>query len=65
MLKTEYSPLLETFRFANGVELKNRLVMAPMTNFSSHEDGAVSREELDYYIRRSGERGWSLPRVSM
>ncbi|MEK5469078.1 NADH-dependent flavin oxidoreductase [Paenibacillus sp. FSL R7-0210] len=57
MLKTEYSPLLETFKFKNGIELKNRVVMAPMTNFSSNEDGTVSRPELDYYIRRSGGAG--------
>lgn len=57
MLKTEYSPLLETFEFKNGIELKNRVVMAPMTNFSSNEDGTVSRPELDYYIRRSGGAG--------
>uniref|UniRef100_UPI00403F8D6B NADH-dependent flavin oxidoreductase n=1 Tax=Paenibacillus sp. FSL P2-0136 TaxID=2975317 RepID=UPI00403F8D6B len=56
-MKTEYSPLLETFKFKNGIELKNRVVMAPMTNFSSNEDGTVSRPELDYYIRRSGGAG--------
>uniref|UniRef100_UPI00403F72CA NADH-dependent flavin oxidoreductase n=1 Tax=Paenibacillus sp. FSL H8-0332 TaxID=2954742 RepID=UPI00403F72CA len=56
-MKTEYSPLLETFEFKNGIELKNRVVMAPMTNFSSNEDGTVSRPELDYYIRRSGGAG--------
>ncbi|MEK4046183.1 NADH-dependent flavin oxidoreductase [Paenibacillus sp. FSL H8-0048] len=57
MLNTQYSPLLETFKFKNGIELKNRVVMAPMTNFSSNEDGTVSRPELDYYIRRSGGAG--------
>lgn len=57
LLKTEYSPLLETFKFANGIELKNRVVMAPMTNFSSNEDGTVSEPELDYYIRRSKGAG--------
>ncbi|WNS42470.1 NADH-dependent flavin oxidoreductase [Paenibacillus sp. MMS20-IR301] len=57
MLNTEYSPLLETFRFTGGTELKNRVVMAPMTNFSSHEDGSVSRPEIDYYIRRSQGAG--------
>ncbi|QUL54733.1 NADH-dependent flavin oxidoreductase [Paenibacillus tritici] len=57
MLKTEYSPLLESFNFTNGIELKNRVVMAPMTNFSSNEDGTVTRAELDYYTRRSGGAG--------
>ncbi|MHA6531819.1 NADH-dependent flavin oxidoreductase [Paenibacillus sp. BAC0078] len=53
MLKTDYSPLLDSFRFASGVSLKNRVVMAPMTNFSSNEEGEVTGPELDYYIRRS------------
>jgi 2,4-dienoyl-CoA reductase-like NADH-dependent reductase (Old Yellow Enzyme family) len=35
--------------------LKNRLVMAPMTNFASNnEDGTVTDEELSYYKRRIG-----------
>ncbi|MGM0901587.1 MAG: NADH-dependent flavin oxidoreductase [Bacillota bacterium] len=41
------------FTFPNGVELKNRIVMAPMTNFSSNPDGTVTDAELDYYARRS------------
>ncbi|OKP93290.1 NADH-dependent flavin oxidoreductase [Paenibacillus sp. P3E] len=57
MLKTDYSPLLESFQFASGISLKNRVVMAPMTNFSSNEDGTVSGPELDYYIRRSKGAG--------
>lgn len=53
MSTTDYSPLLESFRFTSGVALKNRVVMAPMTNFSSNEEGEVTGQELDYYIRRS------------
>lgn len=45
--------LLSTFTFSNGIELKNRLVMAPMTNFSSNQDGTVTEEEVKYYARRS------------
>lgn len=41
------------YTFQNGVELKNRIVMAPMTNFSSHPDGTVTDAEVDYYARRS------------
>jgi 2,4-dienoyl-CoA reductase-like NADH-dependent reductase (Old Yellow Enzyme family) len=49
----KYQPLFESFDLRSGISLKNRLVMAPMTNFSSHEDGAVSDSEVDYYARRS------------
>ena len=45
--------LLSPFTFANGVELKNRIVMAPMTNFSSNPDGTVTEAEVNYYARRS------------
>ncbi|ASA24667.1 NADH-dependent flavin oxidoreductase [Paenibacillus donghaensis] len=57
MLKTDYSPLLDSFTFRNGVALKNRVVMAPMTNFASLPDGTVSEEELAYYVRRSAGAG--------
>ncbi len=43
-----------TLKLPNGVELKNRIVMAPMTNFSSNPDGTVTDAEVDYYVRRSG-----------
>jgi len=44
---------LTTYTLPNGIELKNRLIMAPMTNFSSHQDGTVTEEEVNYYARRS------------
>ncbi|WP_416730412.1 NADH-dependent flavin oxidoreductase [Fictibacillus sp. JL2B1089] len=53
MMNKKYAPLFESYRFKNGVELKNRVVMAPMTNFSSNEDGTVTDEEIRYYERRS------------
>lgn len=49
--------LLSSYTFNNGIQLKNRVVMAPMTNFSSHPDGTVSDEEVAYYARRSGGPG--------
>ncbi|WP_077618442.1 NADH-dependent flavin oxidoreductase [Bacillus sinesaloumensis] len=45
--------MLSSYTLPNGVELKNRLVMAPMTHWSSNQDGTVSDAELDYYARRS------------
>ncbi len=42
------------FRFPiSGIELSNRIVMAPMTTYSGNPDGTVSDEELAYYKRRS------------
>jgi 2,4-dienoyl-CoA reductase-like NADH-dependent reductase (Old Yellow Enzyme family) len=56
-MNTKYAPLFETFSFKNGVQLKNRVVMAPMTNFSSNPDGTVTDAEVNYYARRSGGVG--------
>ncbi|WP_227935292.1 NADH-dependent flavin oxidoreductase [Alkalihalobacillus deserti] len=48
-----YSNLFKTIDLRKGLQLKNRVVMAPMTNFSSNPDGTVSEDEVNYYIRRS------------
>ncbi|WP_166239779.1 NADH-dependent flavin oxidoreductase [Paenibacillus turpanensis] len=57
MPTASYAPLFESYRLPAGIELKNRLVMAPMTNFASNPDGSVSDNEIQYYIRRSGGAG--------
>ncbi|MGD7044713.1 NADH-dependent flavin oxidoreductase [Jeotgalibacillus proteolyticus] len=44
---------LEPFTFQNGITLKNRVMLAPMTNFASKENGEVSQEEIAYYEERS------------
>jgi 2,4-dienoyl-CoA reductase-like NADH-dependent reductase (Old Yellow Enzyme family) len=57
MMNEQFKPMFETFTFKRGVELSNRLMMAPMTNFASHENGEVSDVELAYYRERSGGVG--------
>lgn len=52
-MNPEYQDMFAPLTLKNGIELKNRLVMAPMTNSSSNNDGTVSDEEVDYYARRS------------
>lgn len=37
----------------SGLELANRLVMAPMPTFAANADGSVGLEELKYYKRRA------------
>ncbi|MBT2658035.1 NADH-dependent flavin oxidoreductase [Bacillus sp. ISL-18] len=56
-MNSKYAPLFESFTFPSGVEVKNRIVMAPMTNFSSNPDGTVTDAEVSYYARRSGGVG--------
>ncbi|OOE10128.1 NADH-dependent flavin oxidoreductase [Fictibacillus arsenicus] len=52
-MNQKYALLFNPFSFKNGIELKNRLIMAPMTNFSSNPDGTVTDQEIRYYERRS------------
>lgn len=49
--------MLEPFTLPSGVALKNRLMLAPMTNFLSNDDGTVSDKEISYYKERSGGVG--------
>lgn len=56
-MKEVYKPLFEPFTFRNGVQLKNRIVMAPMTTFSANPDDTASDAELDYYAARSNGPG--------
>ncbi|MDW0118309.1 NADH-dependent flavin oxidoreductase [Sporosarcina thermotolerans] len=52
-MKEIYKPLFEPFTLKNGVQLKNRIVMAPMTTFSANPDDTASDAELTYYAARS------------
>ncbi|MGF7049510.1 2,4-dienoyl-CoA reductase-like NADH-dependent reductase (Old Yellow Enzyme family) [Paenibacillus sp. DS2015] len=56
-MEAKYNPLFESFTFRSGVQVGNRVVMAPMTNWSSNLDGTVSDAEIDYYSRRAGGVG--------
>ena len=44
--------VFEPFVFENGIELRNRVAMAPMTTWAGNADGTVSDEEVAYYQRR-------------
>jgi fumarate reductase flavoprotein subunit len=41
----------------NGVELKNRIMMAPMTTCSGFYDGSVTHDLIEYYRVRAGDIG--------
>lgn len=60
---TNYN-FLETFTFKNGVTLKNKVVMAPMTTMSSFYNGMVSKDEVDYYAKRAGGPGMVITAVA-
>ncbi|OCL28844.1 flavocytochrome c [Gilliamella sp. wkB171] len=45
------------FILPNGVELKNRIMMAPMTTCSGFHEGSVTHDLIEYYQARSGDIG--------
>ncbi|MGE7590136.1 NADH-dependent flavin oxidoreductase [Peribacillus sp. NPDC101480] len=51
-MNEKYSNFFKSFTFKNGITLNNRVVMAPMTTWSSNDDYTVSDEELTYYQKR-------------
>lgn len=56
-LKNEFKPLFEPFTFPGGASIDGRLVVAPMTHFGSHDDGTISKDEIDFITARSSEMG--------
>lgn len=53
----QYEKMFEPFTFPSGVTIQNRILMAPMTTVSAFENGMVTKDELDYYAKRSGSVG--------
>nr|WP_158783411.1 flavocytochrome c [Pantoea sp. BAV 3049] len=51
------SLMFSPFTLPNGTELKNRLLMAPMTTCTGYFDGTVSSELVEYYRARAGSIG--------
>lgn len=49
--------LIDNISLTSGQELKNRLVMAPMTTQSAYFDGSITEELIKYYAERSGTAG--------
>jgi 2,4-dienoyl-CoA reductase-like NADH-dependent reductase (Old Yellow Enzyme family) len=51
--------LLEPLRFSHGPAMKNRFMLAPLTNQQSHEDGRLSDDEFRWLTMRA-EGGFGL-----
>ncbi|WP_343556246.1 NADH-dependent flavin oxidoreductase [Sphingobacterium sp.] len=47
-----FNNLFEPLTFKNGIVLRNRVVMSPMTTWASNEDFTISDEEVEYYKKR-------------
>lgn len=51
-MNPKYTPLFQPYTLNNGVVVKNRLAVAPMTHWASHDDGSISAEERRFLQNR-------------
>lgn len=57
-MMNNYNKILAPFTFpVSGIELANRVVMAPMTTFSGNDDGTTNDAEVAYYQNRNEAAG--------
>ena len=49
--------LFAGFTFRSGIDIPNRIVMAPMTTWSSQDDGIIHADEIAYLRRRAAGPG--------
>ena len=56
-MNPKYAPLFQTYTLNNGVTIKNRLAVAPMTHFGSQTDGLISDQERTFLSNRAGDMG--------
>ena len=56
-MNPKYAPLFQPLTLNNGVTVKNRLAVAPMTHFGSHADGSISDQERAFIGNRAGDMG--------
>ena len=47
------SKVLTSLNFTRGPDMKNRFMLAPLTNSQSHEDGIMSDEEFHWLTMRA------------
>lgn len=52
-------PLTTPLTFAHGPAMRNRFMLAPMTNLQSHQDGTLSDDEYRWLVKRA-EGGFGL-----
>ncbi|QYM91667.1 NADH-dependent flavin oxidoreductase [Dickeya zeae] len=49
--------LFDTFRLKNGLTLRNRVIMTPMTTWSANPDGTISDQEIAFVRARAKDVG--------
>ena len=64
-MNPKYAPLFQTYTLNNGVTIKNRLAVAPMTHFGSQADGLISDQERTFLSNRSGDMGMFITAATL
>ena len=49
--------IFEKYTLNNGVEIKNRMVVTPMTLFVANQDGTFSEKDFNFMKKRGGNMG--------
>ena len=64
-MNPKYAPLFQTYTLNNGVTIKNRLVVAPMTHLGSQTDGLISDQERTFLSNRAGDMGMFITAATL
>lgn len=64
-MNPKYAPLFQTYTLNNGVTIKNRLVVAPMTHSGSQTDGLISDQERTFLSNRAGDMGMFITAATL
>ncbi|OFO63688.1 NADH-dependent flavin oxidoreductase [Neisseria sp. HMSC065C04] len=64
-MNPKYAPLFQTYTLNNGVTIKNRLVVAPMTHFGSQTDGLISDQERTFLSNRASDMGMFITAATL
>mgnify|MGYP000966688859 FL=1 len=64
-MNPKYATLFQTYTLNNGVTIKNRLVVAPMTHFGSQADGLISNQERTFLSNRAGDMGMFITAATL
>ena len=64
-MNSKYATLFQTYTLNNGVTIKNRLAVAPMTHFGSQADGLISDQERTFLSNRAGDMGMFITAATL
>ncbi|WP_373740220.1 NADH-dependent flavin oxidoreductase [Neisseria sp.] len=64
-MNPKFNPLFQPYTLNNGVEIKNRLVVAPMTHLASNDDGTLGGQERTFISNRAGDMGMFITAATL